>query len=164
MEKQLADISQRTKDNPAVTLLHFQLAMKKKDFVQARHLLENLQLYKDSRIEIALAEIDLFLAEGKIELAIEKLQELVNKFPQNALPVKQLAFLLARNGDEDKCEKLLNDAVQRIELCSAKRELGLLLEHFYQQWNQNDKAWLYLTSLSRQLPDDIPIKQKTSDV
>jgi len=157
---QLADISQRAKDNPAVALLQFQLAMKKKDFAQAEHLLGNLQSRKNGQVEIALAEVDLLIAEGKTKHAIEKLYVIVDKFSQNALPVEQLALLLARNGDKDKCEELLQDAVQRIELCSAKCELGLLLEYFYQQWNQNNKAWLYLTSLSQQLPEDIPIKRR----
>jgi tetratricopeptide (TPR) repeat protein len=160
VEKQLAELENLTGSTPEVKLLWFQLAMQRKEFTNAKQLLRNLKADNHSRAKVAIAEIDLLTAQGRVDEAISKLYVLTERLPKAVLPVKYLAALLARHNSRENCQKVLKDAMQRIEDPIAKRELGILLVDFYAQWGQNDKSYQLLTELSQKLPHDIPIKRQ----
>jgi len=160
VEKQLAKLENFAGNTFEVKLLRFQLAMKRKQYTNAEQLLMTLKADNHSRAEVVIAEIDLLTAQGRVDEAISKLYVLTERFPKAVLPVKYLAALLARHNSRENCQKVLKDAMQRIEEPIAKRELGILLVDFYAQWGQNDKSYQLLTELSQELPYDIPIKHQ----
>ncbi|GAJ02986.1 unnamed protein product, partial [marine sediment metagenome] len=82
------------------------------------------------------------------------------EFPDTVELVRYLAILLAQQGNQEKCEATIKDALIRIEQPIAHRQLGMLLARFYTQWNQKDNAYTLLDALSQKLPDDIPVKRR----
>jgi len=160
VEKQLTELENLTSGAFEVKLLRLQLAMQQKDFKTAEQLLINLKSDYPSRVELLLAEVDLLTAQEQIEQAIAKLYILTEQFPQKVLPVRYLAALWDRHGNRENCQEVLKDAIRRIESPKAKRELGLLLVHFYTQWQENDKSYQLLMALSQEMPNDIPIKRQ----
>jgi len=160
VEKGLAELENLTSGAPQVKLLQFQLAMQRGQFSDAERLLTSLKEDDYGKIETAMAETDLLAAQGKVDQAISKLYVLTEQSPQIVLPVRYLATLLAKHRGREDCKKVLEDAMQRIEGHTAKRDMGLLLAYFYGQWAENDKAYQLLTALSQQLPYDIPVKRQ----
>jgi tetratricopeptide (TPR) repeat protein len=160
VEKRLTELDNLAGGTPQVKILRFQLAMQRGQFADAERLLTNLKEDDYGEIEIAIAETDLFAAQGKVDQAISKLYVLTEHSPQTVLPVRYLATLLAKHRGREDCKKVIKDAMQRIEGHTAKRDLGLLLAYFYGQWAENDKAYQLLTALSQQLPYDIPVKRQ----
>ncbi|GAH45986.1 unnamed protein product, partial [marine sediment metagenome] len=67
--------------------------------------------------------------------------------------------LLAAKDKTQECEKIMKDALTRIEQPAAKRELGLLLAGFYNRWNEQEKRYQFLNSLILDLPDDILVQR-----
>ena len=159
-EQQLTELDNLTNGLPEVKLLQFQLAMQRGQFADAERLLANLKGDENRRIEIAIAETDLLVTQGRIDQAISELSVLTEQSPQTVLPVRYLATLLAKYRSREDCAKVLKDAMGRIEYRVAKRDLGLLLARFYEQWAENDKAYQLLTALSQQLPSDVPVKRQ----
>ena len=158
IEHYLNELQNLTSNEFAIRLLKFQLALYRGKFADAEQLLKDLKTDKNSGIEVAIAEIDILVAQEKVDQAISKLYVLAEQFPQNILPVKYLSVLLARRQNKEDCEKVLKDAIKRIEDVTAKRELGLLLVTFCNQWEKNNNSYQPLQALSQQLPFDIPIK------
>ncbi|GAH49920.1 unnamed protein product, partial [marine sediment metagenome] len=64
---------------------------------------------------------------------------------------------------EDKtheCEKIIKDALTRIEQPVARRDLSLLLAGFYNRWNEQEKRYQLLNSLILDLPDDVLVQRE----
>lgn len=160
MEEQLAELDEVTEGVFEVRLLQFQLAVRRKQFDKAEQLLSYLKTTGHNRVETALAELNLLEAKGDFDQAITILRVLLSeRFPHNVLLVKYLANLLAEHGSRDDCEKLLEGELRSITDPAAKRELALTLARFYNRWKQDDKFYLLLAKLSKELADDIPIKR-----
>jgi len=160
MEKQLHVLDERTEGNFQVKLLQSQVAIQRGEFTEAEKILANLKADEDSQIQFALANIDLLTAQDSIDKAISKLCKLREQFPQEALLAKYLAALLYKHRSKEDCEKMLKVAIQRAKSIMVKRELGILLTLFYEQWGQNERAYRLLTKLSKELPSDILIKRQ----
>ena len=160
IEKQLFQLDISIDGAVIIKLLQFQLAMQRGQIIEAEQLLANLKAVQNQRLDVGLARIDLLIAKAQIETAISKLYELTEQYPQNPLPTKYLATLLAKHDKGDDCEKLLKKALIDIDDPVAKRSLGLLMAYFYDQWNQNDKAANLLLKLSQELPRDVPVKRR----
>ncbi len=157
---QLAKLEDSAGSLPEVKLLQFQLAMHRGQHSQAEQLLSDLKADGGKPIEVAIAEIDLLIAQNKIEQAISELYNLREKFTHNVLPIKYLAVLLAKHRNKADCEKVLKEALQSIDESVARRDLGILLAAFYNQHHQGQKTYELLTSLAQQLPNDILIKRQ----
>jgi len=160
LEKRLSDLEKSVGDKPEIKLLEFQLAIRQKNFGTAEKMLADLKMSSGDRLEIKAAEIDLLVAQEKLDLAIAELRILTEQFPQSLWPVKYLAILLAGQGDKENCEKLLKNAMQNADKGETKRDLGLLLAHFYEQWREGDKSFNLLLLLSQELPCDIPVRRQ----
>ncbi|MHC4635171.1 MAG: tetratricopeptide repeat protein, partial [Planctomycetota bacterium] len=160
IEDQLNKLEELTNGAFQVKLLRLRLAMQRKQFAFAHHLLESLNANDRQRIEVALVEIELLTLQGNIDQAISKLYLLSQQFPENILPVTYFASLLASQRQTENCEKLLKKAIASVQSHTEKRELGILLAQFYYQWQKDDKAYGLLTELARQMPYDIPIKRQ----
>jgi len=135
VEKQLSALN-AAKDAPAdLAFWQFRFALQRRQFDQAQTLLTRLRETSFSPIGIAMAEAELLAAQEKMDEAVAKLNEATEKFPQSAELVRHLAILLDRQGDRDKCEQVLKQALARIEDPLAQRETALLLAQLYSRWD-----------------------------
>lgn len=160
IERQLDELENSTGGAPRVKLLRFQLAMDRGLFSLAEQLLTDLKANENRTIEVAIAGVDLFIAQDKVGPAISELYKITEESAQDVLPIRYLAALLAKHGNRANCEKVLKDAMQNIKAPEARRDLGILLAGFYDRWGQNDKTRQLLTALSQELPYDILIKRQ----
>jgi len=166
IETKLSALDKATNGGLEVKLLQYQFALQQGNFTDAQALLTQLKRAPASReskdhpsqIRIAMAEVELLTAQGKIDEAISILDKTIEEFPQAIEPVRYLAILL-RQGNQEKCEAVIKDALARIDQPITQRRLGLLLAQFYTQWNQKDNAYPMLSALAEKLPGDIPLKR-----
>jgi tetratricopeptide (TPR) repeat protein len=159
IEKQLSTLDKTTNGSLEVKLLQFQLALRQGNFANAQALVTQLKKDHPSQIRIAMAEAELLDIQDKINEAISILHKTIEEFPHAIEPVRYLAILLARQGDQEKCEAIIKDALARIDQPITQRTLGLLLAEFYTQWNQKDNVYSLLNTLAQKLPEDIPLKR-----
>jgi len=160
IETQLSTLEKDTDGALWVKLLQFQLALIQKNFIDAQALVTQLKKDHPLQIRIAMAEADLLIAQDKINEAISMLNKTMDEFPQDVEPVRYLAILLNRQGNQEKCEAIIRDALARIDQPITQRQLGLLLVEFYTLWNQKDNVYPTLSALAEKLPDDIPVKRR----
>ncbi len=146
--------------SPKVKLARFQIAMHRKQYDQARKIIDDLKKSGEMAFEVALAEVDLLSAMGKVDQAIAKLYDMIKGIPQDVMPVKYVAVLLAGHGSREDCESVLKEALRRVEDKASRREIGLLMASFYDQWNESDKSLQLLETLAEQLPFDISIRRR----
>jgi len=160
IEKRLSELEKVTNGALEVKLLQLQLAQRQGNFTEAEALVTQLKKDHPSQVRIIMAEVELLTAQSKIDEAILLLDEMIGEFPNTFEPVRYLAILLAQQGNKEKCEATIKDALMRIEQPIAHRQLGLLLARFYTQWNRKDNAYTLLDALAQKLPDDIPVKRR----
>ncbi|MBW8041228.1 MAG: tetratricopeptide repeat protein [Planctomycetes bacterium] len=160
IEDQLAALEKATDNAFPVKTSQFQLALFRSQFSKAQQLLNDLKNSHPSRREVAIAEVKLLIAQEKTDEAIAKLYDVVSVFPESISPVRYLAILLAAKDKNRECEKIIKDALARIEHPVAKRKLGLLLVAFYKRWKEQEKRYQLLNLLARDLPDNILIQRE----
>lgn len=161
IEKHLSVLNETNPGNLELGFLQLQLKMQQGNFIDAQNIINRLKNEHPSEIlNISMAEAELLTAQNKINEAISKLNETIEKYPESPMPVRQLAILLHNKGDQTKCEAVIKNALKRIEKSVVQRELGLILSQFYTRWSQTDKAYQQLAALSQKLPNDIPIKRR----
>jgi len=160
IEDQLAALEKAADNTFPIKASQLQLAFLRSQFSKAQQLLEEMKNSHPSRIEVAMAEVELLTAQDKTDEAILKLYDAVSAFPESIRPVRYLAILLAAKDKTQECEKIIKDALTRIEQPVAKRELGLLLAGFYNRWNEQEKRYQLLNSLIHDLPNNILIQRE----
>jgi len=161
IEKRLSALNETIPGNFELSSLRLHLMMRKGNFIEGQELLNRLKKEHPSEaLSIALAEAELLAAQNKTSQAVSKLKETIEKVPDALGPVRYLAILLYRQGDQAECETVIKDAMARMEQTVIQRELGLLLAQFYNQWSKTDQAYTLLVKLSENLPNDIPIKRQ----
>ncbi|GAG92396.1 unnamed protein product, partial [marine sediment metagenome] len=160
IEDQLAALEKATDNAFSVKASQLQLAVLRSQFSKAHRLLEEMKNSYPSRIEVAMAEVELLIAQDKNDEAILKLYDAVSAFPESIRPLRYLAILLAAKDKTQECENIIKDALTRIEQPTARRELGLLLAGFYNRWNEQEKRYQFLNSLILDLPDDILVQRE----
>jgi len=160
VDKQLARLESAIDSALEIKLLRFQLKMRQRNFADAELLLTELKKTHASEIKVMMSEAELLEAEERREEAISVLSKTVSKFPQAVEPVRNLAILLAEQGNQEKCEAITDEALARIEQPVAQRELGLLLAYFYDRWGWKEKAYKLIISLAGKLPNDVPVKRR----
>ena len=160
IEERLSALLETTDTAGEVVLLQFRLALQKRAFTEAEELVTQLKKVRFVPVQIAMAEAELLYAQDKISEAALMLNGIIETFPQDIEPVRGLAVLLDRQGNHEKCEEIIKEALARIERPTAQRELALILAQFYARWNQEDKSYPLLKELMQKLPNDIPIKRR----
>jgi len=160
IEKQLTTLEKATDGALEVKLLQFQLAMQRSDFSSAETLVTQLKKGRPSEIRVAMAEVDLLIAQKKDDEVILTLTQTIKEFPEAVEPVTYLAILLSRQGDHKKSETIIKEALARITQLNAQRNLGLLLADLYTQWGEKEDAYKHLSALVQKLPNDIPLKRR----
>jgi tetratricopeptide (TPR) repeat protein len=160
VEQQLAILENATDGSLDVKLLQFKLVMLQKNFTDAETLISELKKNHPSQIRVAMAEIELLSFAGKAEEAILRLRDIVREFPETTQPVKHLAILLSRQNSYKESEKVVKEALARVEQPVGQRELGLLLAGLYTHWDKEDDIYPLLNQLAQKLPDDILVKRQ----
>ncbi len=159
IEDRLAALEKASDNAFSVKASQLQLAFLRSQFSKAQQLLEEMKNSYPSRMEVAMAEVELLTAQDKTDEAKAKLYDAIRVFPESISFVRYLAILLAAEGKTQECEKIIKNALTRIEQPVAKRELGLLLAGFYNRWNEQEKRYQFLNSLILDLPDDILVQR-----
>ena len=160
IEKDLSALLEKASNGALeVKLLQLQLALRQGNFANAQALVTQLKKDHPSQIRIAMAEAELLTVQDKINEAISMLDKTIEEFPQAVEPVRYIAILLNRQGDQEKCQTIIRDALARIDQPITQRQLGLLLVEFYTRWNQKDNVYSLLNTLTQKLPEDIPLKR-----
>ncbi len=159
----LQDLEKVAGNLPEFKLLKFQYALQQSNFTDAQALVTQLKKDYPSQIKTTMAEVGLLVAQDKTDEAILILLKALDEFPQAIEPVGYLADLLDRQGNKEKCETIVKDALERIDQPVAKRKLGLLLADYYVRWNQKDNAYKLLNTLVQKLPEDILLKRRLLD-
>ena len=160
LQQQLSVLAKNAEAVGEVKLLQFHFALQQGKLTEAEALIAQL---KDTRLpkeRIVTAEAELFTAQEKIDEAILTLNKAVEEFPESVDLVRYLAILLNRKGNQKECEASIKEALERIGVPAAQRELSLLLSQFYTLWKQKDSVYILLNTLAKQLPNDIPIKRR----
>jgi tetratricopeptide (TPR) repeat protein len=161
IEKRLSALNETIPGNFELDSLRVQFMMQQGNFADAQELINRMkEQHPSEAVGIALTEAELLVAQNKTSQAISILNEAIEKFPDALGPVRYLAILLYRQGDQAECETVIKDALARMEQPVIQRELGLILAQFYTQRNKTDQAYAFLTTLSQNLPNDIPIKRR----
>ena len=159
-EHQLTTLENTAPGSLEVKLFQFQLAMLQGDFAGAEARISELKKDHSSQIRVVMAEIELLSANNKMEQAILRLRDVIREFPESIQPVKYLAIVLSQQGSYEESEKIIKDALARIEQPTAQREMGLLLADLYVRWDQRGNVVPFLNSLAEKLPDDIPVRRR----
>ncbi len=160
IEEQLDELDKATDGTFIVKASQFQLAVLRSQFNKAQNLLTEMMNSAASNVEVAMAEVKLLIAQDKRDEAIIKLYDVVSEFPDSISPLRHLALLLEAKEKTRECEKVIKDALARIEQPSARSYLGLLLTGFYNRWDEQEKRYQFLNSLEKELPHDILIKRE----
>ncbi|MDD5327546.1 MAG: tetratricopeptide repeat protein [Phycisphaerae bacterium] len=160
IEKQLSVLEKGTNGSLGVKLLQFQVAMEQRKFADAGVLIAQLKKTHPSQVRIAMAEVELLTSQNKTDEAVLVLNNAIKENPEAVEPVRYLAILLAWQGDREKCETVIKEALARIDKPADERELGLLLVQFYAQWGQEESVYKLLGNLAKKLPNDIPVKRR----
>ncbi|MBN1765341.1 MAG: tetratricopeptide repeat protein, partial [Sedimentisphaerales bacterium] len=160
IENKLAQLEETVGGNLDLKLIEFQLALNLQQYEKAENLMADMLNTDPSNIMVALAELDLLYRQGKSDQIEAKLRKIVQDHPQSVIPVKSLALLLSRQDKMIECEKVINDALVRMQHSQDQRDLQILLADLYRSQNKTDKAYLVLKTLSSQLPQDIYVKRR----
>ena len=147
---------EKTSDNVfPIKLLQFQTAVLRSRFGMAQQLLDDMKNRYPSRVEVAMAEIELLFAHDKTEQAMLKLSQTVSQFPESVSAIAYFATLLTNRDERQECEKMVRNSLEQIKQPVARRQLGLLLADLYSHWNEQEKRYQLLDSLVRDMPDDV---------
>jgi tetratricopeptide (TPR) repeat protein len=155
----LQDLEKAAGSLPEFKMLKFRYALQRKNFTDAQALVNQMKKDYPSQIDTIMSEVELFVAQDKTDDAISILLKVLKEFPQEVEPVRYLAILFARQGDKEKCEAVIKEALERIDRPVNRRILGLLLAEYYNRWNQKDNVYPLLDTLVKELPEDIPLKR-----
>ena len=163
IDKQLSEMDKVVNNLIEDKLSKFQLALQQSNFTDAQALITQLKKGYPSEIRTTISECKLLVAQDKTDDAILILTRALDEFPQAIDPVGYLANLLNRQGDKEKCEEIIKEALKRIDQPVNQRKLGLLLADYYVRWNQKDNAYKLLNTLVQKWPEDILLKRRFLD-
>ncbi len=157
---QLSALDEATDRALEVKLLQLRVAAAQENLTEVEAIIKQLKQEYPSSLRVVLAETELLVTQGKTEQAIALLTHATKEFPTVVEPARYLAVLLAGQGDKQKCEATLRDAMERMDQPVMRRDLGFLLADFYTRWQEPDKAYELLAALRQKLPGDIPIRRR----
>lgn len=160
LRKELSALAQEGETAAEVKLVQLQLAIRQERYAEAESLVGELEEAGLSKRKVALAKAELLAVQDNPGQAILKLYATIEEFPDDFESVSYVAVLLARQGDREKCEQVIQDAMARISQPVTLRRLGLTLAQYYASWDRTDDAYRLLETLERRLPDDIQVKRR----
>ncbi len=160
IENQLSLVENSIGTNDEIKLLKVQLELKRGNLIEAQSLLDQLKQSSLSQLVISLAQVELLTAQDKIDEAISMLNGMIETNPQNIEPVITLAVILNRQNKRQECEAVIKEGMTRIEEPLNKRKICFLLSDYYGQWDQPDKNYELLKTISEELTEDILVLRR----
>ncbi len=160
----IRDAEMRFPESSRIKLIKVDFIKKYHGKAQAIALLSEYKKEETDSVEMELSETDLLMAQNNTEAAISKLKLVCAKYPQKMLPVKYLASILFDQGKNEEAEKVLQEAIERINNEHAKRNLTLFLGMLYKQEGKKKEAYTLFKKLSEKRPDDIIVKRELLDL
>ncbi|MHC4740892.1 MAG: tetratricopeptide repeat protein [Planctomycetota bacterium] len=140
-------------------LLEIQIMIQREKFDDAEKLVAEMKKKYPSQYKLAMAEVGLLVARKEMDGAVDMLNRVIDDFPEVEEPVRYLALMLDAQGNTEKAEAVIKQALQRIKEPAPRLELGLLLTRLYQKWKRHDDSYAMLEQLSEEAPDSIPVKR-----
>jgi tetratricopeptide (TPR) repeat protein len=159
VQKELSNLYSGANDPLEYKLLRFQLALQQKNYTDAQSFVTQLKKDYPSHVKTAMAQVELLIVQDKMDEAISVLIKAIEDSPQAVEPVKYIAILLDRQGDKERCESIVQHALERINDPVSRRTLALLLSELYLKWNRKENIEQLLDNLVKELPEDIPLKR-----
>jgi len=160
LEAQVAQLAQRTGESVDVLLLQVTLAIQRDQYSRAETLLNDVKTRFPNEPRVDLARVQLAMAREQTDQAAQLLQDAAARYPDDPAVLRLLAVYRAEEEDRAGCEQVLKAAVDRLESPAARRQMGLLLAHYYRTWGQEDKACAFLQDLARTLPADVAVRRR----
>lgn len=160
IENRLASVENSVGDNDELKMLRFQIEVKRGNFIEAQSLLDQLKNSDLSQLVVSLAEVEMLTAQNKIDEAMSMLKEMIETYPQNIEPVINIAVLYNRQNNQQECETVIEEGISRIDNPLTMRKLVFLLSDYYGQWNQPDKNYELLKTVSEEMPNDILVLRR----
>jgi len=160
LQTRITDLRTSGLDTLTTGLMRFQLALARRDFDHARLLITQLSKTEKPDLQIIIAEADLYIATNQIDTSISTLNRAINQYPASVLPVKKLARILIRENRFDHCERVVKNALATVETSGDKSDLALILAHVYTLAGKTQQACSFITALSEQMSNDIPLKRQ----
>lgn len=160
IENRLSAIENAAGSNDEIKLLQLQLEMKRGNFKEAQSILDQLKQSGFSPLLVSLAQVEMLAAKDKIDEAISMLKEMIETYPQKIEPIVNLSVLYNRQNKRQECEAVIKEGILRIEQPLDRRQLSFLLSDYYKQWDQPEKNYEMLKSISAEMPEDIQILRR----
>lgn len=162
--EQLTKINFPGNNNIEIELLKFACSLECGEFEKSQKILSELQKIDPNLIEVEMASIEFCVAKNLTDDAILKLNKLIDKYPQNIMPITYLIELLIQENKRYQCESIINNAILRIDDMQNKRKLVLILANIYKDMNEKTKELGFLVQTLQKMPDDIPIRKELFDL
>jgi tetratricopeptide (TPR) repeat protein len=160
MEAMLDNLDKATNGVLEVKLLQLRFALQQDKLPEAEKLIADLKKSHPAELKVILAEVDVLVAQNKIDDAIAKLREAMGISPQSTVVLRYLVVLLAAKGDYQECETMIKNALASGVQPPAKTEMCLLLSDVYSRWNERGKRYSLLNSLAVELQDDVIVQRE----
>jgi tetratricopeptide (TPR) repeat protein len=162
--EQLSTLPYPPSNQIEIELLKFTCAIECEEFEKAETILNELKKTYPQRIEIETAFVDLLLAKRLNEEAQARLFELINIFPKEITPVIYLSNIFVKADKWKESEKVMLDALTRIDDNQIKRKLAMQLANIYYEANEKDKECSFLVQFLEKIPEDIPLRKLLFDL
>ena len=163
IEADLAKLQRETNGSLASKLLEVRLALTRGHLDRAKQLADELAGKYPSNVKVALAQVDVLLAESEIDQAVIKLGNITEAFGESVTVVKYLVSLLARQKKFIECQRVITEAIERADYPANRRRLQLMLADIYTTSDGPARACEFLKAVAAQTPDNIPLKRRLLD-
>ncbi|HIJ71383.1 MAG TPA: tetratricopeptide repeat protein [Planctomycetes bacterium] len=163
IETELDKLQQDTGGAPETKLLGVKLALIRRQTGRAKQLSDELAGEYPSNVKVALARVDVLLAQNEIDRAVTELENITENHRESVTAVKYLVSLLARQKKFPDCRRVITEAIERMTSAENRRRLQFMLTDIYIASGEPAKACEFLKTLADKSPDDITVKRRLLD-
>jgi len=163
IEADLAKLQQDTGDALGAKLLEVRMAILRRQPRRAKQLADELKSNFPSNLKVALAQVDVLLAQNEIDQAVIELGNITEAFGESVTAVKYLVSLLSRQEKFLDCQRVIAEAIERAGAPANRLRLQLMLADIYAASDGPARACEFLKSVAPATPDDILVKRRLLD-
>ncbi len=163
IETDLAKLQRDTGGTLASKLLEVRMALMRRQLDRAKQIADELKDKFSSNVKVALAQVDVLLAQNEITQAVIELGDITEDFGESVTAVKYLVSLLSRQEKFLECQSVITEAIERAGNPANRRRLQLMLADIYTASDGPGRAYEFLKPVAAQTPDDIPLKRRLLD-
>ncbi len=163
IETDLAKLQRDTGGALASKLLEVRMALMRRQLDRAKQIADDLKNKFSSNVKVALAQVDVLLAQNEIPQAVIELGDITEAFPESVTAAKYLVSLLSRQEKFPECQRVISEAIECADNPANRRRLQLMLADIYTASDGPARAYEFLKPVAAQTPDDIPLKRRLLD-